>query len=235
MRTFAVGVLWAIAVGAFGCSSSRAPTDDGGVETSLDPTGSWDDCDTHWVFADDGSTTREELARACTAVGRWTVEGDQLHIDWDERCEGDADALDATLGFGVDSLLILARDAARPMSFAVAGTPIEAFTLIDDLEPTQRTVIRLVGNPEVGIGSGCYWAEDRACGGLLSCSGRILQWRTLEDGAGDLRASTTCTGDCPCGAILDLTPTGEGYDVAYSGLNCGGTFGGTARALPRPE
>lgn len=224
-----------LAIAMVACSTSRAPDTDAGPEATLDPTGTWNDCDTRWTFAADGTTRREELARGCVATGSWTVTGrDQLRIDWDTTCEGDAPSFDGTLGFGVDSILLLGREASRPADYASADTPIRSFTLIDDAEPSRRSIVRLVGETDRGAGSGCYWAEDGACGGLLSCTGRILQWRPV-DGSDAIRASTACTGDCPCGAVLDLTPAGEGYEVAYSGLNCGGTFAGTARALPRAE
>ncbi len=224
-----------LAIAMVACSTSRAPDTDAGPEAALSPTGTWNDCDTRWTFAPDGTTRREEIARACVATGRWTVTGrDQLHIDWDTTCDGDAPSFDGTLSFGIDTILLLEREAARPATYASAATPIESLTLVDDANPTRRTVIRLVGAPDRGGGSGCYWAEDGACGGLLSCTGRILQWRPVE-GSDAIRASTACTGDCPCSAILDLSPTDEGFDVAYSGLNCGGTFAGMARAFPRGE
>jgi len=239
MRTLILGVsALAIAVTAFGCSASRE-ADDTGVSDggpALDPTGTWDDCDTRWTFAPDGTTTRREIARGCTAEGRWSVEGNRAHIEWDTSCEGDAAIVDGTIAFGVGSLSILFDGTSRAATFAASGTPIETFTLIDEVDPSLRTIVRLVGDPELSAGNGCYWAEDGACGGLLSCTGRILQWRAADEEVEGARvASTACTGDCPCGAVLNLTPTDEGFDVAYQGVNCGGTFAGSARALPRSE
>jgi uncharacterized protein YceK len=235
MRALALGATVVAITIAGGCSTSRMVGDaaemDGGP--SLDPTGTWEDCDTRWSFLEDGTTTRREYARDCVAEGVWSVEGNRAHIEWTTVCGGDPEVIDGTMAFGVESLSLLVDGTSRAATFAASGTPIVTVTLIDDLDPSLRTIVRVVGDPERGAGSGCYWAEDGACGGLLSCSGRILQWREVE--AGRRSASTACTGDCPCGAVLNLTPSDEGYDVAYQGVNCDGTFSGSARAFPRSE
>lgn len=209
------------------CSTSRGL--DASVEDAplarrdLDPIGRWEACRRTWIFGADGSAQRIEHALGCSARGAWSVSGSTLTVTWEsDACESAepfvAEGLRTTDG------LLLSVAGVRTDQLAPEGALIERYRFEDDAG--HRTIARRVGGP---FGGACYWSEDGACGGLFSCSGRILEWRA---GDASIIASTSCTGDCPCGAVLHLTPNASGYDVTYDGVNCDGPYTGTARATP---
>ncbi len=59
--------------------------------------------------------------------------------------------------------------ASRAGRYRLTGDGVEA--------PTGgASIVRIVGDENTGHQSACYWSEDGACGGLLSCNGSVDQW-----------------------------------------------------------
>lgn len=231
-----------VIVGAFvpgcSCGNVRLPSDAAVVDASVpsgpdvDPRGTWRSCRSTWTFEDDGSVEEIDHVRGCASVGVWDADGFTLHVAWSATCgervsERTFDATRSSVG-----LVLVDREGSLVL-LAPETSPVRAYTLVDDAEPTHRSVVRLIGEPGRAGGSGCYWSEDGECGGLLSCSGNVEQWPLGDE---EVVASTTCGGECPCGAILHVTPNGDGtFAVRYDTLSCGPGAEGTATALPRED
>lgn len=220
------------------CSTSRHGDDAGvdGAVGALDPVGVFHTCNQTWTFAPTGTLQVVDRRADCTASGTWTiVGGSRLTLAWETDGCGVERAM-PWVGSALrnDHLMTLQRDGDGGPTTLVDGSvfEVEAFTFVDDVDPTRRTVASLVRTDATDGINGCYWSEDRSCGGLFSCTGRILQWRPIAGGA--ISVSTACQGDCPCGAVLTLTADDGGYAIDYEGVNCEGTFSGTAHAEPLP-
>lgn len=241
-RVLILAAAASVLVTALGCSCGNVhyPTPlDGGPDApppqpaSVDPRGTWLGCSRTWIFEDGGTVTRIDHWNECTAVGSWEADGTTLQVTWTAPCAGMglANTFDATRSSG--RLVLVDRGSGSFSPLMAEGALVRVYTIVDDANPTLRTVVRMVGEPGTGGGWGCYWSEDRDCGGLFSCSGNVEQWPA---GPGDVVASTSCTGGCPCASILHVTPSDDGtLAIRYDGVNCSYRFEGTATATPRAE
>ncbi|MGE3635172.1 MAG: hypothetical protein AB7P00_35040 [Sandaracinaceae bacterium] len=229
--------LFALASLSVGCGTVFG-LDAGSQVGTVDVVGTWHDCRSTLIYGADGTTTaiNHELDD-CTARGTYVLDGDVLMTTWPE----------AACGFGPTSTrrrvvrgergLTSIDLATGSVSQRADGSMFEhvLYRIVgmdEGSTSTGQTVLSVVGDPSDSFGSGCYWSEDGACGGLFSCSGEVAQWR-FEDGD-RLNASISCGGGCPCGAIVTGTRVADGsIDGTYDGVNCDHRFAGTFTATPR--
>jgi hypothetical protein len=212
-----------------GCAESRTldPTPD--APGTIDVVGVWHECTTTLTFAEGGAATLVDHRRGCTETGTFDVDANVLEVVWaGETCAREAHWM---------------REVLRPMGGLVMVDPITATTtrladdatprsswLFESTDPPRSSTVRIVGTPMVGVGSGCYWSTDGACGGFFSCSGNVLSWSSDADG---VHATTGCTGECPCGAVLDGTPATDGTLAAtYRGASCEAPIEGAFTMTP---
>lgn len=215
------------------CGSTHTPPDaamdaHGTSEPDLDVTGVWRDCATTLTFGTDGTVTREDLRAGCSSAGTYEVHGRSLEIQWEgAECVGtdrwSRELVRAERGFVSVDLVDGRTNRWADDEHAVTRFDVEG-------ESGQRSVVRIVGTPGEGFGSGCYWSADGTCGGLLSCGGVIGRWAFEGD---RLSASTSCGGTCACGARLEGTREASGViRGAYTGANCEVMLSGTFVATP---
>ncbi len=215
------------------CGTTHTPPDAatdamGTAETDLDVTGVWRDCATTLTFTPDGRVTREDLRAGCSSTGMFEVHGRSLEIAWDSAdCVGTdrwaRELVRAERGFVSVDLV-----DGRTNRWGDSDHPITAFDVIG--ESGQHSIVRTVGTPGEGFGSGCYWSPDGTCGGLLSCGGVIGRWAFEGD---TLSASTSCGGTCACGARMEGTREASGViRGTYTGANCEVVLSGTFVATP---
>jgi hypothetical protein len=173
-----------------------------------------------WAFADEKSS--------CAAEGTWAGSGD--HIDVTPAVGDCPSAPQGASGVQVvrtKTTLSLVFPGGEIQSFIADSQPRRRYRLTGDggEAPTGGTsILRIVGDDSAGYQSACYWSEDGACGGLLSCNGSVDQW-TIENKV--LTGKLGCGGGCPCAAIF------EGQEVqpdhlagTFLGADCNKTFSG---------
>jgi hypothetical protein len=229
-------VVSSIASGASGCScgATHVPPDAdidarAGEIVDLDIVGRWHDCSNTLVFGTEGDVTRRDHRTECTASGTYEVTGNRLEVLWTAPCAGGGaerwsrELVRAERGF-------VAVDPAdgRTSRWADDTHPIETLSIRG--EAGEETIARIVATPGTGFGSGCYWSADGACGGLFSCAGVIQLWSFEGD---SLTASTSCGGECPCGARITGSRAADGSIAGtYRGANCERVLSGTFEATP---
>lgn len=215
------------------CGSTHTPPDAAAdvvatTEPDVDVVGVWHDCGTTLTFAADGTVLREDLRAGCETRGTWDVRGRSLEIAWESAdCVGSErwmrELVRAERGF-------VSVDLAdgRTNRWADDAHPITRFDMRGD--EGEHSIVRLVGTPGEGFGSGCYWSADGTCGGLFSCGGVIGRWAYEGD---VLSASTSCGGTCACGARLEGTRDATGVITGtYTGANCESVLAGSFVATP---
>jgi hypothetical protein len=206
-----------------GCAGSRELPGDADVpdaDDSVDVVGSWHTCSTTVTFAPDGSATLVEHRHACNATGTWTIDGRVLRVEWtDTTCDVPFGASRSEVVRTEHGLVAVVPTSGSTVVYADDSTPVVRWRIEGDEGGGPRaTIARVVGTPGDGAGSGCYWSEDGACGGLFSCSGQIVSWRTEGD---TFRGATQCTAECPCTSWIEGTVRPDGaIDATYRGANC---------------
>lgn len=229
MRMIALVILIAAPLG---CAGSRTREPDPDVPGTVDVVGAWHECTATITFAADGTATFVSHRAGCTETGTYDVDGNVLEVVWaSATCVREEHWI---------------REVLRPMGGLVMVDPITATStrLADDATPRSRwlfestdpprsSTVRIVGSPGLGVGSGCYWSTDGACGGFFSCSGNVLSWASDE---ATLHATTGCSGECPCGAVLDGTVGADGtFEATYRGASCEAPLDGAFTATPLAE
>lgn len=224
--------------GASGCScgATHSPPDAaidavGPGEADLDVVGRWHDCASTLTFTTEGTVTRSDHRSGCTSSGTYEVSGERLEVVWSVACDG-TDRWSRELVRAERGIVAVDPADGRTSRWADDTHPVELVTIRG--EAGEETIARIVGRPGTGFGSGCYWSADGACGGLFSCAGVLQLWSYEGD---SLSASTSCGGECACGARLAGTRAADGsVSGTYRGANCervlSGTFVATARAAP---
>lgn len=219
-----------------GCGISRMADADAAPPsgTRIDVIGAWHDCATTYVFEGDGTARYTNHRDGCSATGAYTVAGNVITTRWtDEACT---------------HATIWTREGLRSGAILVIVDPVSGSLarLADDATPRSRwrldgiahgvpaeTIMRVIGTPGVGYGTGCYWSADHMCNGIFSCGGGVSTWNV---DATTWHLTTTCNGDCPCGAILDGTVQSDGtVDATYRGASCMMPLSGTFTATQIPD
>lgn len=217
-----------------GCSTSIVPSDGAVGAASVDVVGSWHECHASFTYRPDGTAHAVEHRAGCVREGTWRVEGDWLETEWAAgTCAEPAGPTRRRVVRTERGLVILDPDTGATRHYADDATPHGRWLLeATEAGSARSTTASVVGDPESTFGSGCYWSTDGACGGLFSCSGTILVWDVTPE---RFSAATTCSGGCPCGAVVEggSSPDGSLFGD-YRGVNCERSFEGrlTARALP---
>jgi len=225
-----------LALTLMGCGSSIVLEDagaDGGTASGVDVdvTGTWHLCDATVTYRRDGSAGWVDHRRDCAREGTWTVAGDRLDTVWDAGPCGEA-RRQAQRAVVVPQGLVLIDPITGTVSrLANDGTPSTRWTLEGAEGSMPRSSIAsVVGDPESSFGSGCYWSTDGDCGGHFSCSGQIRVWELRGE---QFSASTSCSGDCPCGAVIRGSIGADGViDATYRGVNCDRSYEGLLTAVP---
>ncbi len=215
-----------------GCGTNVIAVDAGpGAPMSVDVSGTWHDCDASLTYAPGGIASSVEHRTGCVSSGTWRMIGpDLVETIWTTSSCGGEEVLSVLRAFlGEGGITLVDPDTAAVRRLADDATP-HALWLLEgsDGSETRSTTASVVGNPEEAFGSGCYWSTDDECGGLFSCGGSVRVWE-LEGSR--FSASTSCTGGCPCGAVLEGTMEADGTLRAdYRGVNCERSFEGTLTA-----
>ena len=200
-----------------------------GALVDLDVTGRWHDCSSTLTFTSEGTVRREDHRTGCIASGTYEVAGARLEVLWSEPCDG-MDRWSRELVRAERGIVAVDPVDGRTSRWADDAHPIERHVIRG--EAGEETIARIVATPGAGFGSGCYWSADGSCGGLFSCAGVIPVWSYEGDA---LTASTSCGGDCACGARLTATRAADGtLSGSYRGANCERVLSGTFTATPAP-
>lgn len=243
---------WAL-VGAtlllVGCGSTTALSDESGpagpeMETvreapqvDVDIVGTWYACRGVFEFEADGSWAFEDHT-GCTAVGTWTGEG--TTIDWRATSTDCArsPAVGRVTAARTDNALLL-HSSEYPNGTATLldeNTPRSDWKLegtIDDIQSTGVNMVHVVGTPREGFASACYWSPNPDSDGLMSSGGWIEIWKHTAD---KFMAKSSCSGGCPCGAVLSGTPQPDGSITGhYNAVNCARVFSGEFTLTPVEE
>lgn len=165
----------------------------------------------------------------CVTRGRWHADGDRLDLlVATSTCVPAATSLlGVRVAMATERLLLLHPDIAPSgMATYLLGSLPHVRWRISGVDPTHPgevrvSIVRVVGEPSGATGSGCYWSEDGYCGGLLSCTGTVTQWRTTD---GVINAGTSCVGECTCGASLNGTVDAQSMEVRLTHENCKGVW-----------
>jgi hypothetical protein len=213
----ALVIVIVIALAPLGCVESRTLTPDPDPPGTIDVAGRWHDCASTLTFAEGGAATLADHRRGCTASGTFDVDGNVLEVTWpDAACAREDHWLREVVR--PDGALVL----VDPLTAGIArygddATPRSRW-LFESADPPRSSTVRIIGTPGVGVGQGCYWSTDGGCGGFFSCSGTVLGW--TEDTT-TVHATTGCSGECPCGAVLDGTALSDGsFAATYRGASC---------------
>lgn len=224
-------------LGGFGGESGSPASD-----IDLFASAAWYQCARTQRFFEDGNFEIEALSRGgCIISGTFEVTGDTLQrtviVD---ACGGVGTGPldDARVVQFPDGILLVTLD--RTQFWATEDQPRVSYELTGDIDifpgETFHTILRIVGAPsqrQPTFWSGCYWSADLDCGGLFSCGGRVDIW-DIE--GTNLVGRTSCSGGCPCGAVINGTvdPSGT-IDATYFGSQCNSTTEGQFTAVPTFE
>lgn len=208
------------------------------VEPDVDVAGIWQTCGHTLTLASDHTWQKRDADTGCVTSGSWTIAGHLLDLDVDTSSCAQAPA--STHGVQVlrgasGGLILVAADQSQT-DYLPDSAPRTRWQLQGQYAQGGggTTIARIVGAPGKGLGTGCYWSADGACGGLFSCGGRFTEWLIGADGT--LTASAACTGDCPCGAqIAGTISQGTHLAGTFTHSNCGGTSQGTLTGDKIPD
>jgi hypothetical protein len=233
--TLSALLLASSAASASGCScgATHSPPDAAidaqAGEGDLVLVGRWHDCSSTLTFTEEGTVTRLDHRAGCTATGTYEVSGERLEVVWSTTCGG-TDRWSRELVRAEGGVVAVDPSDGRTSRWADDSHPIARFAIRGD--GGEETIARVVGTPGTGFGSGCYWSADGACGGLFSCAGVLQLWASEGE---SFTASTSCGGECACGARLTGTRAPDGsLSGSYRGANCERVLSGTFTATPAP-
>lgn len=201
----------------------------------LDVTGSWHHCGATLELGQDGRFTRTHLIASCSESGSYTLDGSVLSLSFDQSSCAEPTLSFAAEAVRVDARLVLVKPDSTETYFdaSIARARWEVTGKGAGAPANGTSIVHIVGDPAVGAFSACYWSADSACGGLLSCGGRVETWELDAD---SFIAKFGCTGSCPCAAVLQGKPDAVGgIDGVFSALDCGSTYQGTFVAKPLAE
>jgi len=200
-------------------------------EIDIDVLGRWHDCANTLTFEPDGSALRLEHRTGCLTTGTFDVSGRTLEIAWEASACAEATRWTRELVRTERGFVAVDPSTGTTSRLADDATPREHLELVGD--GGERTIVRVVGTPGMGLGSGCYWSADGTCGGLFSCGGSLALWSYEGE---MLSASAQCGGSCACGARLTGMRDASGVITGtYSGANCERVLSGTFVATPVAE
>jgi len=212
-----------------GCSASIVA--DGGVDggppgADVDVVGTWHDCDASETYRPDGTAQVVQHRSGCAREGTWAVDGDWLEVTWADAACGDGGSSLRRVTRAERGLVLVDPETGVVRQLADDATPHGLWALEGAEGATPRSSRAfVVGDPEATFGSACHWSTDGECGGHFSCSGQIRVW-TIDGSR--FSASTSCSGGCPCGAVIEGTVSGDTtIEATYDGVNCERTYAGT--------
>lgn len=217
-----------------GCSASIVA--DGGVDggppgVDVDVIGTWHDCVASETYRPDGTAHVVEHRSGCEREGTWTVDGARLEVTWGDAGCRDGGTIRRRVTRAERGLVLVDPETGGVRQLADDATPHGLWALEGAEGTTPRSSRAfVVGDPEATFGSACHWSTDGECGGHFSCSGQILVWQ-FEGSR--FSASTSCSGGCPCGAVIEGAVGDDGViEATYDGVNCERTYEGTLTATP---
>jgi len=218
---------WLVVVLLGGCSASvviDAGTDAGPPGADVDVVGTWHDCNASETYRPDGTAHVASHRSGSEREGTWSIEGDRLEVVWGDGATSVRRVTRAERG-----LVLVDPDTGVVRQLADDATPHGLWALEGAEGTTPRSSrAYVVGDPEATFGSACHWSTDGECGGHFSCSGQILVWQ-IEGTR--FSASTSCSGGCPCGAVVEGAVGDDGViEATYDGVNCERTYSGTLTA-----
>jgi hypothetical protein len=166
--------------------------------------GTWVTCSAKWEFLANGTYAVEDEALACGESGTWKLDGPILDLQATAgTCVGtghEQTISGATVAEVSGGLAWLHSKYTHGRKFLLPeGASARRFKLIEDGSGDTQ-ILSIVGGGSGEPMSGCYWSDKPPCGGFLSCGGTIEDFREPADGS--FTFQTTCSGECPCGAVL---------------------------------
>ena len=226
-----------LCVALAGCgASTETDATPSGTDVSVDLLGTWHTCSSRLTFTSDGSWSFTDDKRGCGATGTWSGSGD--HVDLASSAAGCDSAPTAASSVQVvrtKTSLALVYPSGEIAAFAANTSPRTRYRLTGEGGTPSiggASILSLVGAADA-YQSACYWSEDGACGGLLSCNGSVEQW-TLSGAA--LVGKLGCGGECPCAAIFQGEEQEPGHlKGTFQGADCNMTFSGTFDATEQPQ
>jgi len=208
---------------------------DSGPPPGPDLVGRWHDCRSVLTVDADGSARYEALDRGCDATGTWVTSGDGLVFDWGVADCGSPPSSGHTFGVvrGPGVAVLVDQTDGRIRRMAADDVDRSEWQLVGTGTTMGSTTARIVGLPDTGFFSACYWATSGGCDGLISCNGNFDSW-VLE--AGELQATAVCQGGCSCAAlILGMEDAMGVIHATFTGANCDGPLSGELTATPVPD